>query len=402
MTTSLLELQDKEWVTSANDSMYLRLVRSSDPAEDNLHGAFQPEFTYPVFGDEEAIFGYKDLKIELFYAAGSLFTYLGIEHGQKINDQAPGTPRAQDVPAILGEKLAPGFTDNYDVFVQKMREDEDQFKPMGEKFHEYQLEGDDSGTVYEIYKCTFSTPRFKEYHQRLQLFLLWFIEGASFLEDDEKWEIALVFEKRDEGGKDVYSIIGYATYYPFFYYPDKRRMRISSSSYRLTIVGAMEVSLLVRSCCIGGLKLKTAAPATLYQTLYSHFRMRDDVAEITVEDPNDAFQDLRDRCDLQLLLNRDAFAGLEAPVDPQKIIAVQKKYKLSRKQTERCLEMALLKRLKIKDLAKYKAYRLQVKRRVYRQNAELLASLDQSERVQKLDETYKAIEEGYRSTLASL
>ena len=56
---------------------------------------------------------------------------------------------------------------------------------------EYELDD----TVYEFYHNTFSTPRFKEFHSRLQLFLIWFIEGSSYIEEeDEKWEIMLLYD----------------------------------------------------------------------------------------------------------------------------------------------------------------------------------------------------------------
>ena len=53
--------------------------------------------------------------------------------------------------------MSKGYTDNYDVFLESVRKDESEFRPFGEKFHEYELEtrdgsGDDDGVVYEMYK----------------------------------------------------------------------------------------------------------------------------------------------------------------------------------------------------------------------------------------------------------
>lgn len=39
---------------------------------------------HQVFGDNENIFGYTDLVIKLYYSAGSLQTYLGIEYSDKV------------------------------------------------------------------------------------------------------------------------------------------------------------------------------------------------------------------------------------------------------------------------------------------------------------------------------
>jgi hypothetical protein len=45
-----------------------------------------------------------------------------------------------------------------------------------------------------------------------------------------------------------------------------------------------------------------ADSAMLYSTLYSHVLARPEVAELTVEDPAEAFEDLRDRNDLRHLV----------------------------------------------------------------------------------------------------
>ena len=51
--------------------------------------------------------------------------------------------------------------------------------------------------------------------------------------------------------------------------------------------------------------------AQLYSSLFSHMLKRPEVAELTVEDPAEAFEDLRDRNDLRFLVKE----GL--PEDPQ-------------------------------------------------------------------------------------
>ena len=48
-------------------------------------------------------------------------------------------------------------------------------------------------------------------------------------------------------------------------------------------------------------------PAALYEAIYAYIRTRPDIAELTVEDPAEAFEDLRDRCDLTMLLAEDTF-----------------------------------------------------------------------------------------------
>lgn len=43
------------------------------------------------------------------------------------------------------------------------------------------------------YQADITCPGFQEYHERLQTFLMWFIETASFIDaDDDRWDFFLV------------------------------------------------------------------------------------------------------------------------------------------------------------------------------------------------------------------
>jgi histone acetyltransferase 1 len=49
------------------------------------------------------------------------------------------------------------------------------------------IEGDET---FEIYHCdVVQHPGFKEFHKRLQTFIMFFIDGASYIDDDDdKWQ----------------------------------------------------------------------------------------------------------------------------------------------------------------------------------------------------------------------
>lgn len=60
-----------EWVTDSNDALELRLARAQEDS-DALNGEeaqtvepFGPTFTYPIFGEQEKIYGYKGLQIKV-------------------------------------------------------------------------------------------------------------------------------------------------------------------------------------------------------------------------------------------------------------------------------------------------------------------------------------------------
>ncbi|KAJ3118243.1 histone acetyltransferase 1 [Phlyctochytrium bullatum] len=407
-----IKKKGREWVHDANDALELKLVRAGDrppidlqrqageevqpPSDDEKHRTFHPEFTYPFYGEEQVLFGYKNPLLRIHFAAGSLRTYIKFSYSARIDDEASAGPsssdgdvsqaaKAQDVMAPLLEKLPKEFTNNYNAFMEFVSLDERSFKPMGEKIHEYSVPSAEN-CRYEMFRCSFKTPGFKEYHRRLQPFLIWFIEGASYIdEDDDKWEATVVYERREKPGDftHIYSVVGYATAYGFFHYPDKKRMRIS----QFIILPPYQ---------------KKGHGATLYRALHRDFLVRNEVVDFGVEDPNDAFQDLRDLCDLRLLKERKAFEGVNPPVSAEAVEEVRLKFKLSKIQAQRCCEMVLMSQVDLKNKALVKEMRLQIKRRLFRHNEEVLMSMEEDKRKEKLEETYQAVVEGYRNTISAL
>lgn len=103
----------------------------------------------------------------------------------------------------------------------------------------------------------------------------------------------------------------------------------------------------------------------LYQTIYEIFKSRTEICEITVEDPNEEFSDMRDKNDIRYLLEHGAFKNLKAPIAPKVISDLCTEYKLTNRQTQRCIEIYLLSNLNKLNAEEYKAYRLQVKQRLY-------------------------------------
>jgi histone acetyltransferase 1 len=168
-----LDLAEKEWVCNANEVLEIKLF-----AAQKTH-KFNPQLTYQIF-PEEIIYGYKNLRLTLSYCAASLYSYLSIKYDTKNNNP-------QDVVSLLN-KVVKQDTFSYDEFTAKLKEDQ-KFKPMGEKIHEYTQDG----TLYELYKCDFETKNFQKYHDRIKSFLFWFIEGSSTIEEDHRWEIVLLY-----------------------------------------------------------------------------------------------------------------------------------------------------------------------------------------------------------------
>ncbi|SAL96284.1 hypothetical protein [Absidia glauca] len=373
-----------EWATNTTDCMELGLVSFQETV------LFKPVFTYPLFGIPETAFGYKDLAIKIRYAPGSLRAHVSIEFGEQYQPSTSSSSTeapvvADNISGILKEYMAPDTTTNVDEFVNHVEKDRTEFKPMGEKVHEYQVETEDGEEGdYEIYKCSLKDPRFREYHRRMQFFVLLFIEGSSYIEeDDDKWEFFVLFKREKAGDSTTFDFVGYCSAYPFYCWPDQTRMRIS----QFLILPPFQ------NMGHGG---------NLYETIYKLFVQRNDVVEMTVEDPNESFSDMRDKCDLTYLQDSNAFDGITIPVPSETIDKLQRQYKLTNRQIQCCVEMYLLSNLNKRDKSAYKAFRLQVKQRLYRFNYDALQEIEPEDRKEKLQETYASVEEDYHRLLERL
>ena len=69
--------------------------------------SFKPKFTYPIFGEEERIFGYKGLKVNIQYDARNLRPQLSVSSSKKFN--SVGEVEAVDVKEVLKEFLPGGL-----------------------------------------------------------------------------------------------------------------------------------------------------------------------------------------------------------------------------------------------------------------------------------------------------
>ena len=66
----------------ANDAVQITVVQPGDTKPKTL-STFHPQFTYPIFGDEEQIFGYKGLIIRLRFAAHDLRPHVHISYDER-------------------------------------------------------------------------------------------------------------------------------------------------------------------------------------------------------------------------------------------------------------------------------------------------------------------------------
>lgn len=84
--------------------------------------------------------------------------------------------------------------------------------------------------TYHLHLGSISDPIVREYHRRLQPWLLFYIDRSSFIDEtDSVWELLMIFEKTYNRSlnETTWKIVGYVSLYTFFKYPQGHRLRVS-------------------------------------------------------------------------------------------------------------------------------------------------------------------------------
>ncbi|NWQ90370.1 HAT1 acetyltransferase, partial [Burhinus bistriatus] len=342
-----MEKKLAEYKCNTNEAIQLKLVRFPEDLEDD-NTTFNPEYSHQVFGDDEVAFGYKGLKILLYYIAGNLSTLFRIEYTSKVNEKFDCV-EADDVESKIREIIPPGFCTNTDDFVS-MLEKEVNFKPFGMLLHTYSVHNEEAGEdiTYQIYKADMTCLGFREYHERLQTFLMWFIETASFIDvDDERWNYFLVFEKYNKDGATLFATVGYMTVYNYYVYPDKTRPRVSQMLILPPFQGE-------------------GHGAQLLETVHRYYMSSPTVLDITAEDPSENYVKLRDFVLVKLCQDLLCFSPgkLMQGFSQEMVTEAQQKLKINKHHTRRVYEILRLRATDMGDAEQSRSYRLDVKRRL--------------------------------------
>ncbi|KAK5118343.1 hypothetical protein LTR62_002856 [Meristemomyces frigidus] len=452
--TAEITAQVDSWSTNSNTALHLSLHTPTTTL-----ATFHPEFTYSIFGEEEAIFGYRGLKISIRFAAHDLRPRVSIEYGQKFEETLgqDGEVKATDVKAALSDFLPEAA---FEEGALKWG-DEKAFRPPGEKTKEYTRDG----VQHEIWCSSLADADARRVLQNMQILVPLFIEGGSILQlehdwSTQRWKLFLLYrlDGNPRPQASPYSLVGFGTSYRVSNLPGKDPSREDLDAYTFTHESleallpspdATDESMLDTNHSPLDLPSRerlsqflilppyqgTGHGQQLYNNMYTHLISDPNVHEFTVEDPNEAFDDLRDLCDLRHLRKHvPEFSALrvtttltQQDLDPLKNIptalivsgptraAIQKKTKLASRQFGRLVEMHTLsfippshrsrsritRKLKCSnenDKAYY-LWRLFVKERLYLHNRDLLAQVERSERVERLEGAVDGVLEGYVALL---
>lgn len=439
---------DDSWSSNSNDVLTISLVTPSSNGLKQI-ASFNPKFTYPIFGDDERIFGYQDLRISLRYNANDMRPHVKIGYSRK--SKAIGDMEPTNINEILEQVLPPvAFQKerDFETAVQRIPSD---WTPPGQSLSFF----DGKYGTYEIFKGSLADPAIKQIVSRIQIFSSLFIEGGTpiDLEDSDlhRWTVFLLYGKRPVAGESdrcSYVFAGYCTVYRFFLYqpPTPPASPSENGAYQPAVKDELDIgdgnfdlsalpcrSRISQFVILPPFQGKGNGPR-LYNAIFQDYLKHPQTVEITVEDPNEAFDDLRDLADLQYLRSLPAFRDLRLNtsisisedgmvpkniVDPDACMTLRRQVKIAPRQFARVLEMHLMSQLPDpvrpcmsveKPRSKssraqeheYALWRLLVKTRVYRHNKDLLGQLDLAERIDKLDQTLDSVAFDYARLLNKL
>ncbi|XP_037820269.1 histone acetyltransferase type B catalytic subunit [Lucilia sericata] len=402
----MAQIQDfQDLVLDALEVVEFKLIRSKSDLE-NEDLAFHPLMAHQIFGESESIFGYQDLKVRILYTAGPLHIYLGIEYGKKVDELSKGDIKADDVVATIAEKLPDGcYFVNMDEFLKTL-DKADKFQPFGEKLCEYkQQDEENKERIFEFYHCNYKQPSFLKFFSRLQTFVLWFVDAASYIDvDDPQWSYFICYEKfKNDNGVETYATVGYTTVYEYYAYPQNIRPRIS----QMLVLPPFQ---------------KLGIGTKFLETIYNFYQNQKNVIDITVEDPSDDFQRMRNFVDSRLCKKLKNFQKeeLKKGFNKEMIKEARETLKLNPRQCRKVYEILRLFYTNIHDKDDYTSYRLDVKKRlnaVYHKQLSDIKKMEKAKmdtewlrarlpnmklRIEQLQEEYEQVEKDYLQVVEKL
>ncbi|KAF0979971.1 hypothetical protein FDP41_001124 [Naegleria fowleri] len=412
------ESDDDEMCVVANDVIHFRIVRNEGELDLNQQIDvndientkrfldFQPTFTHQLFGENEKIEGYENIRINIFFT-NSLYCWLNIQCDSKSDDatDVKGILTAKDIEFPFSDYRAPPlyfpYTENLTEFKSKLSQPN---TPKGEQIDVYYREG----RCFEIYKASMS--QIGVLHKPWQFLSLFFIDGTSFINDqDENWEFFLSYEKvkNTETNNFEYIPIGFSSIYPFFVMKkdgnqliDTRRLRVSQFLILPPFQGqghGRKLLLAIYTYATKGFKEQKAVVGYNALSFDEKTFPPRECYEVTVENPGDDFQTMRTKVDLEVCAPLFKAAKRKADETERETFEDFKKRakpitKLSDGQLRLCFEILWLKSLNENvntTNEERNEFKLFIKKRLYREYDMEGAFEDDEERKEKLEELYQ-------------
>uniref|UniRef100_A0A158Q7A9 Histone acetyltransferase type B catalytic subunit n=1 Tax=Elaeophora elaphi TaxID=1147741 RepID=A0A158Q7A9_9BILA len=364
-----------------------------------------PEYVYQHFGENETIFGYKDLNITIHYTDASMYLYPEINYTTEITSFTTEF-KADNIIRKLNEQLPAEQMEilcrTSAIFKSRLDEQRD-FRPYGRLLSKFTA----GNRELQVWLVTESSPGFNAYLARVQTLALWYIEAAQYTDnDDPRWQHYFLYEslKKDSGVPRV-ALAGYASLVRFYHYPDKIRPRIA------------QLLLLphYRGAGIG---------ASFLKEIFSDLIQDSKVIDITAEVPAESFIITRDyvNCSNCSTLKEFHPDNLKKGFTEEMRSAALLRFRINPKQARRVYEILRLYHISVRDEEAMEEYRSDVKKRLekpfkrserdwrklssvldeYEYAAVVASQMSVEQKTAKLEQLYEEELTGYRTVIKRL
>ncbi|KIW78449.1 hypothetical protein Z517_08285 [Fonsecaea pedrosoi CBS 271.37] len=438
----------EEFSVNANEAVRISIVQPSANNKLITRHEFHPKFTYPIVGEAEQIFGYKGLDIDIQFAAHNLRPHINISYQKKFS--TIGTTSALDLNKTFSNFLPPTAFEQ--GFESELLSDSKaaQWTPPGVCVKKYTRGGEN----YEVWAGSLLDLPMRTLVDNIQIFIVFFIEGGQFinLEDVDwtldRWRVYLTYHKASQPPAprvSPYSFVGYATTYRFYKFqkPPKDHKPLSFPPSEIITPNTLPSRLRISQFLITPPFQSSGHGSALYQAIYNEVMADPTVLELTVEDPSEEFDKLRDMNDFDILepqfkavnlkIHTSPFASQERgrlkriptgkllPLD--ELQAIRSKNKIASRQFARMVEMYLLAQIPYSHRAAggasltslmvrgarapnpddrtYYWWRLLLKQRIIKKNKDLLQQIPLEERLPQIEDSARAQEDEYEGLILS-
>ena len=274
----------RSYVCAAGDALRFRLVGCS--GADDASGAFEAEFTHQVFREDESVFGYAGLRIEVSVERTSLRAMMRMSYEDKISSAMnPADPVEEQLRDWFdSEGLCELYTDE-----ARFKAEAEMAEPCAGGTLVSQSESDGVVTKITAYELA-TNDEARKWHAAMEAYAVFFIDAASKIDNkDPRWTLLVATRHHADGRWET---AGFTTVYRFYAYPDSERARLS----QILVLPPYQRQGL------GGKMLEAVRKLAIDRS------MRD----LTVEDPTDQLQRLRDVHDVKACLkDADIMAAVQ-------------------------------------------------------------------------------------------
>lgn len=195
----------------ANEAIRFKLIAPGRGEADA--SVFEPEMMHQLFGDDEMLKGHEE-------PSGTIFiNHLTFEFAVEFESKS-SQPGATKVKELLSANFVEGLLNDKEQLLSSTAHPLPETRKLGQPLTE---DKDAAISVHHVQMCQ-ADDDIKGIHRRVQQLLLFFIDGATPIDQTEpEWELFMAIQHVD----GVPALIGFCTVYRLFAWPDSSRLRVS-------------------------------------------------------------------------------------------------------------------------------------------------------------------------------